>query len=86
MLTMNSYRGPGLPHSGHGYGPDSASTRTTTRCPFMSTSPPGTGHGAVSPKSARYSSMSRIAPILLDRSIATRTFYPHCSLKSRFYV
>ena len=85
MLTMNSYRGPGLPHSGHGYGPDSASTRTTTRCPFMSTSPPGTGHGAVSPKSARYSSMSRIAPILLDRSIATPTFYPHCSLKSRFY-
>jgi len=48
----------------------------------MSTSTPTTAHGALSPRSARYSSMSRIAPILLDRSIAARTFYPHGSLKS----
>ena len=78
-----SYRPVGVPHSGHGYGPGPASTRTTTRCPFMSTSTPATVHGAVNPSSARYSSTSRMAPILLDRSIAGGPLYPHDSRKSQ---
>ena len=80
-----SYRPVGVPHSGHRYGPGPASTRTTTRCPFRSTSTPATVHGAVNPRSARYSSTSRMAPILLDRSIAARRPYPHDSRKGRYF-
>lgn len=53
--------------------------------PLMSTSTPTTVQGAVNPRSARYNSTSRIAPILLDRSIAGRCLYPRDSRKSRFF-
>jgi len=58
----------GVPHSGHAYGPGPASTRTTTRCLFTSRSTLATVQGAVSPRI----STSRIAPILLDRSIGAK--------------
>jgi hypothetical protein len=76
-------RRPGRPAVRTWVRPGPASTRTITRCPVMSTSTPATVHGAVSPRSARYSSMSRMAPILLDRSIAAGHPYPHDFPKSQ---
>jgi hypothetical protein len=48
-----SYRTVAVPHSGHGYGPGPASTRTTTRCPFTSRSTLATVQGAVTPRIVR---------------------------------
>lgn len=73
-----SYRGTRVPHSGNGNGPAPVSTRTATCCPLTSRSTLTTVQGAGSPRMARYSSMSRIAPILLagmDRSIARVAAY-----------
>ena len=51
--------------------------------PVPAVKTPATVHGAVNPRRARYSSMSRMAPIILDRSIAADHSYRVTFITSR---